>query len=697
MMRRRHLRFAAGFVMAVSPAFALAAFAVLDQIYPLNMPEKITVSTEVIDREGALLRPFATPEGRWRLPVKLSDVDPAFVRMLIAYEDKRFYDHIGVDGWAVGRAALQFIRNGRIVSGGSTLSMQLARLNEPPSARGLPLKLRQMFRALQIERSYTKDQILERYLTVAPYGGNLEGVRAASLAYFGKEPRKLALQEAALLVALPQSPEARRPDRKPQNAKLARDRVLQRMADADAIEPREVSRAASLKLDAGRRGLPALAPHLAEAAFVNAKGQQSVALTLSKPSQQALEQVAKEAARRLGANLSVAMILADSRTGEVLAEVGSANYFDGARSGWVDMVRAPRSPGSTLKPFIYALAFDEGVVAPETIISDRPVNFGGYRPRNFDTTYQGDVSVRKALQMSLNVPAVLLLESVGPARLIQRFTRAGLHPEFPKVEQPGLAIGLGGVGLSLADLVQAYAMLANDGMKVTLTNGADGPPQWQKPERILSAQAVWQVTDILVGVTPPAGVAPRALAYKTGTSYGYRDAWSIGYDGRYVLGVWVGRADNGAVPGATGGGTAAPILFEGFNRSGLPPVAFRNAPKGTAILAEADLAEGLKRFVPKTADLVPVAGDVAAPEIIYPPKGARVELASGADGVLMPLVLKVQGGKAPFRWIANGKPMEVVSRRRSIAWQPDGAGYSSLTVIDASGKAASVDVFLDGK
>jgi penicillin-binding protein 1C len=205
------------------------------------------------------------------------------------------------------------------------------------------------------------------------------------------------------------------------------------------------------------------------------------------------------------------------------------------------------------------------------------------------------------------------------------------------------------------------------------------------------------VTDILAGVAPPAGVAPRILAYKTGTSYGYRDAWSIGYDGRYVLGVWVGRADNGAVPGATGGGTAAPILFEAFNRSGLATAPFRNAPKGTAISAEADLAEGLKRFVPKTADLVPIAGDTVAPEIIYPPKGARVELASNSEGLMMPLVLKVQGGKAPFRWIANGKPVEVISRRRSLAWQPDGAGYSSLTVIDASGKAASVSVFLEGK
>jgi penicillin-binding protein 1C len=325
------------------------------------------------------------------------------------------------------------------------------------------------------------------------------------------------------------------------------------------------------------------------------------------------------------------------------------------------------------------------------------VNFGGYRPRNFDTTYQGDVTVRQALQMSLNVPAVLLLDSVGPARLIQRFTQAGLDPKFPEIEQPGLAIGLGGIGLSLADLVQAYAALANGGMKVRLTNGADGPPEWAKPERIFSAKAAWQVTDVLRGIAAPQNVAALPLAYKTGTSYGYRDAWSIGYDGRYVLGVWVGRADNGAVPGATGGGTAAPVLFEAFARSGLPRIAFSKAPRGATAVAQADLTEGLKRFVARSADLVPLSGQSSAPEIIYPPMGARVELASTGDGMLMPLVLKLQGGKAPFRWIANGRPMQSMSRRRSLTWQPDGAGYSSLTVIDASGKAASVDVFLEAK
>lgn len=679
---------------AAALGLAVAGFLALDHFYPLKVDEQIAVSAEVVDRDGALLRPFATKEGRWRLSVDLKQVDPEFIEMLIAYEDKRFRSHHGVDPLATARSALQFVGNGRIVSGGSTLSMQLARLMEPRGGRAVSRKLRQMFRAIQIERQLSKDEILTRYLTLAPYGGNLEGVRAASLAYFGKEPKKLLLSESALLVALPQSPEARRPDRNPEKAKRARDRVLKRMADAGAIEPREVERASLPPVAKGRKGLPALAPHLSDAALLGAPGQTRHQLTLKRDVQLALETVAKAAAKRIGANLSVSMILADSQNGEILAEVGSANYFDGARYGWVDMTRVPRSPGSTLKPFIYGIALEEGLITPETLIEDRPANFSGYRPQNFDMTYQGDVTVRHALQMSLNVPAVNLLESVSPAALVQRFRRGGLTPVFPKEEQPGLAIGLGGLGLSLADLVQAYAALANGGTKVELTNGVSKRAGPYKFDSILTQKAAWQVTDILSGVAPPQSATPRVLAYKTGTSYGYRDAWSIGFDGRYVLGVWVGRPDNGAVPGSTGGGTAAPILFEAFAKSGLKPVPFRKAPAGTLAIARADLPEGLKRFVPKGAGLVPVKGVSASPEIIYPPQGARVDLGI-ASSQPMPLALKLQGGRAPFRWLANGRPLDTLSRRRTSSWMPDSAGFSKLTVIDAAGKAASVEVFVE--
>ncbi|KAB2950324.1 MAG: penicillin-binding protein 1C, partial [Rhizobiaceae bacterium] len=535
-------------------------FLALDRAFPPPLPASLTVSTEVVDRDGQLLRAFATPEGRWRFAVDLDAVDRSFVDMLIAYEDKRFWDHDGVDVIALGRAAVQFAGNGRIVSGGSTLSMQLARLMEPRENRTIGAKLRQIFRAVQIEQRLSKREILERYLTLAPYGGNLEGVRAASLAYFGKEPRRLTVSEAALLVALPQLPERRRPDRNPEGARKARDRVLARMVTAGRLDAAEAARAATEEFVAARRPLPALAAHTTATALANQPFASRLQLTIDRRAQEGLEAVARDAATKLGPKLSVALVVADARSGEILGAVGSADYFDSGRSGWIDMTRAVRSPGSTLKPFIYGLAMEEGLVAQETMIEDRPADFSGYRPRNFDMSYQGDVTVRQALQLSLNVPAIRLLDAVGPARLTARFRQAGVTLKLPPGEAPGLAIGLGGVGVSLRDLVQLYTGLANRGRAIGLRDGSEpAGATIATAATMLSAEAAWQIADILVGVKPPEGAAARGIAYKTGTSYGYRDAWSVGYDGRHVLGVWVGRADAGAVPGLSGYASAAPI------------------------------------------------------------------------------------------------------------------------------------------
>ncbi|MEP9388760.1 penicillin-binding protein 1C [Mesorhizobium sp. KR9-304] len=675
-----------------------AAFEAADRAFPAPLPEKLAVSTEVTDRDGQLLRAYATPDGRWRLATTLDQVDPQFVAMLVAYEDKRFYDHAGVDYIALARAFTQFAGNGRIVSGGSTLSMQLARLIEPRESRSFGRKIRQIFRAIQIERRLSKAEILERYLTLAPYGGNLEGVRAASLAWFGKEPKRLGVSESALLVALPQLPERRRPDRNPAGARNARDRVLARMVTAGRLGEMEAARAALDEVTGVRRALPALAAHAADAALRSRPAESRHQLTIRKSVQEGLEAVALEAARKLGPRISVAMVLADAMTGEILGEVGSANYFDPSRSGWIDMTRTLRSPGSTLKPFIYGLAMEEGLVAQETLIEDRPADFAGYRPKNFDMTYQGDVSVRQALQLSLNVPAIRLLDAVGPQRLVSRFRQAGVTPTLPVGEAPGLAIGLGGIGLSLRDLVQLYTGLSNGGKAKVLRDGSEAAaPAPLANGMVLEAQAAWQVTDILAGVRPPVGAAPRGIAYKTGTSYGNRDAWSVGYDGRHVLGVWVGRADSGSVPGISGYESAAPVLFEGFVRSGLAATPLRRPPSGAFRSAHGDLPVTLERFVSAQAgELAPAPRAIAepAPRIVFPPDGARVELgAATADAI--PLVLKLQGGRAPFRWLANGKPLVEIERRREAIWQPDGAGYSTLTVIDAAGRAASVKVFVE--
>jgi penicillin-binding protein 1C len=672
----------------------LAGLDAADKAYPPPLDEASVVSAEVLDRDGELLRAFATPEGRWRLKTQPEDVDPRFLKMLVAYEDQRFHEHSGVDLWAIGRATWQLATHGRIVSGASTLSMQVARLIEPRETRSFSAKLLQFVRAIQIERRLSKGEILRLYLTRAPYGGNLEGVRAASLAYFGKEPRRLSVAEAALLVALPQSPEGRRPDRHKQAAQAARERVLQRSAVAAITGEGEAERAASDPIPGKRLQLPAYAAHLAEAAIRKQPKVATYQTTLRRSIQSGLEQVAREASAKLAPKVSLAMVMADATTGEIVGEVGSADYFDASRSGWIDMTRVLRSPGSTLKPFIYGLAFEQGLVSQETIIEDRPADFFGYRPKNFDMTYQGDVSVRQALQLSLNVPAVRLLDAVGPSRLMVRFRRAEIKPVLPPNEAPGLAIALGGVGISLKDLVQGYAALANRGSPVKLGNGIEDMPGLIEGSPFLEPVAAWNVADILSDIIPPQGSRRLGIAYKTGTSYGYRDAWSVGYDGRYVLGVWVGRPDNGAVPDIAGYQTAAPILFSAFEKSGVPITPLPAAPAGAMRLAQADLPNSQRRFSVTAAGLFTASAREPAPQIVYPPEGARVDLGA-RSGEMSPLVLKLQGGRAPFRWLANGKPLEDLSRRRTHDWTPDGAGYSTLTVIDAMGRAATVRVFVE--
>ncbi len=692
----RRLALAGGSVL-VFASMVWGTFELLDRAFPPTLPASLAVSAEVADRDGTLLRAYATPDGRWRLAATLDQVDPQFVRMLLACEAKRFYDHPGVDVLALGRAAAQFAASGHIVSGGSTLTMQLARLIEPREGRSLASKVRQIFRALQLERRLTKRQILESYLNLAPYGGNLEGVRAAALGWFGKEPKRLALSETALLVSLPQLPEVRRPDRNPAGARAARDGVLARLAAAGLLGETEAARAALDDLAASRRALPALAAHAADAALRNQPTQSRLQQTIRRSVQEGLEAVALETARKVGPRVSVAMVLADAVTGEILGEVGSANYFDARRSGWIDMSRTLRSPGSTLKPFIYGLAIEEGLVAQETLIEDRPADFAGYRPKNFDMTYKGDVTVRQALQLSLNVPAIRLLDAVGPQRLVSRFRQSGVTPALPPGEVPGLAIGLGGVGVTLRDLVQLYTGLANGGDAKALRDGSEAAaPEPLANGMVLEPQAAWQVTDMLAGVRPPVGAAPRAVAYKTGTSYGNRDAWSIGYDGRYVLGVWVGRPDSGSVPGISGYETAAPALFEAFARSGLASAPFRRPPAGAFRPAAGDLPVTLERFVSNEGGLPYTVRSVAepAPRIVFPPDGARVELGASSHNAT-PLVLKLQGGRAPFRWLANGKPLGDIVRRREATWRPDGAGYSTLTVIDDAGRAASVKIFVE--
>ncbi|MGB3865580.1 MAG: penicillin-binding protein 1C, partial [Xanthobacteraceae bacterium] len=516
---------------------------------PLPFEQARQTSTTVVDRNGKLLRAFAMADGRWRLPVDArTDVDPGYLALLLAYEDQRYYAHGGVDPWALGRAAFQLVTRGRIVSGGSTITMQLARLMEPRRHRSLHAKLRQIVRAIEIERKLGKDEILNLYLTLAPFGGNLEGVRAASIAYFGKEPKRLSLAEEALLVALPQSPETRRVDRHPQAAQAARDRVLDRMVEEGKVSTEDAAQARAVPVPHIRRPMPMLAPHSAERAMATVKDEALIRLTLDSGLQRNLEALARDRASALGPDISVAIVALDNLSGEVLARVGSPDYFDTRRAGQVDMTRAVRSPGSTLKPFIYGLAFEDGVVHPDSLIDDRPVRFGAYAPENFDMTFQGTVTVRHALQMSLNVPAVALLDRVGASRMTSRLKQAGGSLVLPEGEAPGLAMGLGGVGVTLQDLVQLYSGFPRLGTTVPLQDIRRDDDARPEPLRLLDRAAAWQVASVLLGTPPPDNAVRNRIAFKTGTSYGYRDAWSVGFDGRMTVGVWVGRPDGAPIP-----------------------------------------------------------------------------------------------------------------------------------------------------
>jgi penicillin-binding protein 1C len=656
---------------------------------PLPLAQAREVSTAIVDRNGKLLRAYAMADGRWRLPVDAkTGVDPGYLKLLLAYEDRRFRIHAGVDPFALARAAFQLLIRGHIVSGGSTITMQLARLMEPRRERSVYAKLRQMVRALEIERQMNKDQILDLYLSMAPFGGNLEGVRAASIAYLGKEPKRLSLAEAALLVALPQSPETRRLDRYPDAARVARDRVLDRMVEDGQISEEDAVAAKVQPVPRLRKPMPILAPHAADQAMAIMKDASVIALTLDAALQKVLEMLARDRAIALGPNISVAIIAVDNASGDVLARVGSPDYFDDRRAGQVDMTRAVRSPGSTLKPFIYGLAFEDGFVHPESLIDDRPIRFGSYAPENFDMTFQGTVPVRKALQMSLNVPAVALLDRVGASRLSSRLKQAGVNLVLPKDEAPGLAMGLGGVGITLQDLVQLYSGLARLGNTRPLREIVSLRDDARDNLRLLDQVAAWQVGNVLMGTPPPENGVHNRIAFKTGTSYGYRDAWSIGFDGRITIGVWVGRPDGAPAPGIVGRTAAAPILFDAFARTGKLPTPLPKPPKGTLIASNAKLPLPLRRYR-GLGELVRTDGE-QAPRIQFPLNGSRIDV-TGADGAqFSSMPVKVAGGVLPMTMLVNGVSVGEIDGRRQRLIDPPGPGFARLTVIDAKGAADTV-------
>lgn len=636
----------------------------------------IETGVEVLDRNANLLRPYTVANGLWRLQTNLADTDPAYIRGLIAYEDRRFYSHSGVDLRAMVRAAALTLWHGHAVSGASTLTMQTARLLEGSGTGTWAGKLRQVRLALALERTLTKAEILNLYLHIAPFGGNIEGVRAASLAYFGKEPRRLTPAEIALLIALPQSPKARRPDRDAAAATLARNRVLARLAGNGLMSQDEAAAALREAVPTRRKPFPSLAPHLADRAVRLGLGAPVLTLTLEKPLQQLLETLARDTVAASGAQVQIAILVADHTSGEILASVGSQAYMADARAGFMDMTRALRSPGSTLKPLIYGLAFDAGLGHPETLIEDKPFDFNGYRPQNFDKQFRGMVQMRRALQLSLNIPVVSLTAALEPEFVLSSLRNAGVSYALPP-GKAGLAIGLGGIGVTLHDMVQLYGAIARGGVAMPLHSARGSTAT--AGQRILSRAAAWQIGDILAGLPPPAGAPQNRLAYKTGTSYGNRDAWAIGFDGTHVVGVWLGRPDGTPIPGAIGADLAAPVLFSAFARIKPALTPLPAAPPETLLVANGQLPAPLRQFRARDD-----AFDARAkgPSILFPPNDSQVQLLPQG------LLLRLEGGRPPYTILVDQHPRLSNLFEKSVMIDSLTAGFVTLTVIDAQGMSS---------
>ncbi|MEO7855119.1 MAG: penicillin-binding protein 1C [Rubrivivax sp.] len=550
-------------------AALLSALLILDLAFPPKLSRQGEGSTLVVAADGTPLRAFADRQGIWRYPASIETVSPLYLQALLNYEDRNFWRHPGIDPVALARAGLQWLRAGRVVSGGSTLTMQVARIleREPPARSRSPWrKARQLLRALQLEARLSKREILTLYLDRAPFGGTIEGVQAASWAYLGKPAQRLSHAEAALLAVLPQAPSRLRPDRHPEAAQRARDKVLERMQSL-RVWPRALIEDARIEPVVARAlQPPRSAALLAQRLRSERPRATRIVSTIDAQLQATLEERVAAYFSQLPERTSAALLVVDNATDQARAYVGSVTFADAARLGHVDMVRGWRSPGSTLKPFLYGLALDDGLIHSESLLVDAPQAFGGYRPGNFDAAFNGPVSAADALRLSLNVPAVDLLDRVGPARFAARLAHAGIQLRFPPGAKPNLALILGGTGVKLEELVGAFAALNRDGIAARVRYTPDAPAV---ERRLLSPGAAWIVREILEAHPRPGqpvgmfdtGLRPR-VAWKTGTSYGFRDAWALGTTRRYTVGVWVGRPDGTPLPGQYGAVTALPLLFE---------------------------------------------------------------------------------------------------------------------------------------
>lgn len=520
-------------------------------------------SQVVRDRSGVVLHLTLAGDGRYRLPVRLAEVPEPVQQATLGYEDRRYWSHPGVDPLALGRA-LSGVLGGSPRGGGSTLTMQVARLRFGLNTRSVGGKLEQIFRAVQLERHYSKAEILEAYYNLAPYGGNVEGLRAAAMLWCGKEVGDLSLREGAALTVIPQSPTSRRPrmDGSLTPGGLAATRRLLALLEEQGLM-RADPMADEFRL--APRPAPRQVPHLARRLCRG--GGWEVATTIDRAAQQSLEAtVAGYLRREDGKGLrNACALVVDAPTRQVRAYLGSAGFLDESILGQVDGVIARRSPGSLVKPFVYGLAVEEGLIHPRSLLSDAPLQYTDYAPENFEREFMGPVFADEALARSRNVPAVALSAALRRTSLYEFLVRSGVRLRHPP-EYYGLALCLGGFEISPERVAQLYAALASDGIARPLAYSPSGPAGGGVADG-LSEATRFVVRSMLrrastLGSDYQFARADPEVAWKTGTSHGFRDAWAAGIRGRTVVVVWLGNFDGSRNPALVGRTSAAPLLFE---------------------------------------------------------------------------------------------------------------------------------------
>jgi penicillin-binding protein 1C len=569
MQKMRHL----GLMRLTSSLLLLALLALgLDRLFPL--PPAPQYSPLVLAQDGSVLHAYLNPTQKWRMKTELPEITPALQTAIIAKEDQYFRYHLGVNPVALVQAAGRNLFGHGRTTGASTITMQVARLLEPKE-RTLGNKLLEMLRATQLEAHYSKAEILQLYLNLVPYGSNIEGVKSAALLYFQQPPNYLSLAQTVTLAIIPNRPAGLVLGKNNAQILRERNRWLQYFGQQRLFPAQDITDALLEPLDARRHPAPTLAPHLARRLVQAQPGTPLIHSTLRSATQAKAEDLARNYVRRL-ATLGIsqaAVLVVNNRTHAVEAYVGSADFNDHRSSGQVDGVRAVRSPGSTLKPLLYGLALDRGLLTPKTVLPDVPTNFQGFRPENFDKHCQGEVTMERALTYSLNIPAVRVLSEVGVPAFTGTLRQAGFRQVARDAPRLGLSTILGGCGATLEELTGLYSALANEGnyapVALTLPALSEVTPH---PRQVLSKAAAYLITDILAQRTRPdlpvdaasSRHLPR-IAWKTGTSYGRRDAWSIGYNRDYTIGVWVGNFSGQGSPALTGADVASPLLFDLFN------------------------------------------------------------------------------------------------------------------------------------